>query len=94
MELNRLSQESLLVSYPRSDGWTHAPTNYRNHPEFGVSTDYYITQHLNNYNRSISVYFNLENTAFGITILNEIPLKFYSKWVILLVYPLTGQVYD
>ncbi|MCF2672935.1 hypothetical protein I6E43_05910 [Fusobacterium varium] len=79
MELNRLSQESLLVSYPRSDGWTHAPTNYRNHPEFGVSTDYYITQHLNNYNRSISVYFNLENTAFGITILNEMPLKFYSK---------------
>lgn len=79
VELNSLSQESLLVFYPGSNGWTHAPTNYRNHPEFGISTDYYITQYLNNYNRSISVYFNLENTAFGITILNEMPLKFYSK---------------
>lgn len=79
IELSSLSRESLLTSYPGSDGWTHIPTNYNNHPEFGISTEYCITRHLDNCNRSISIYFNLENTAFGIIVENEMPLKFYSK---------------
>lgn len=79
VELSSLSRESLLVSYPGSDGWTHAPTNYSNYPEFGILSIHYITRHLDNCNRSISVYFNLENTAFEITVLNEMPLKLYSK---------------
>lgn len=79
IELSSLSRETLLASYPGSDGWTHIPTNYSNHPEFGISTEYCITRHLDNCNRSISIYFNLENTAFGIIVENEMPLKFYSK---------------
>lgn len=75
MELSSITPESLLAAYPVSDGWTHAPSNYSDYPEFGIATDYEITKHFDDCNRLISVYFNLENTAFKITALSEIPPK-------------------
>lgn len=74
-ELSSLTPENLLADYPVSDGWTHSPTNYRDHPEFGVSTLYDISGNLDNCSRSISVSFDLDNTAFQISVLNQTPLN-------------------
>lgn len=79
MELSSLTPEALLAAYPGSEGWIHSPSNYSNHPEFGISIDYYICRNLDNCQRTISIYFNLEYTAFKITVLNQTPLKAYSK---------------
>lgn len=73
-ELNSLTLDILMTDYPASGGWVHSPNNYRNYPEFGISTDDIITNDLDQCNRSIAVYFDLENTAFKITALNQTPL--------------------
>lgn len=70
-ELRDLTPDILIKDYSLNDGWQHIPTNYRNHPEFGISTEYTI----DNNKRSISVYFDLENKPFKVEILNETPLK-------------------
>lgn len=75
MELSSLTPETLLAAYPGSDGWTHAPSNYSDYPEFGISLDYSITHNLDYCNRTISIYFDLDYTAFKITVLNQTPLK-------------------
>ncbi|MCI6152293.1 MAG: hypothetical protein MR673_04095 [Fusobacterium perfoetens] len=70
-ELRDLTPDILIKDYSLNDGWQHIPTNYRNHPEFGISTEYTI----DNNKRSISIYFDLENKPFKVEILNETPLK-------------------
>lgn len=70
-ELRDLTPDILIKDYSLNDGWEHIPTNYRNHPEFGISTEYTI----DNNKRSISIYFDLENKPFKVEILNETPLK-------------------
>lgn len=70
-ELSSLTPDILFKDYTRSDGWEHFPTNYRNHPEFGISTEHNI----DNNERSITIYFDLENRAFKVQLLNETPLK-------------------
>ena len=70
-ELSSLTSDILFKDYTRSDGWEHFPTNYRNHPEFGISTEHNI----DNNERSITIYFDLENRAFKVQLLNETPLK-------------------
>lgn len=42
-ELSSLTQEILQEDYPADNGWIHCPKNYRNYPEFGVSTEYSIS---------------------------------------------------
>lgn len=79
IELKDLSREQLFASYPKKDGWSHAPSNFRNHPEFGVSSYHHITRAIGNAIQAIDIYFNLENTAFEIMISNEVPLKSYAK---------------
>ena len=74
-ELSRLTPEMLLEDYPVSDGWTHSPSDYCDNPEFGISTEYYIAGNLDNCNRTISIYFDLENTAFKISVLNQTHLN-------------------
>lgn len=70
-ELKDLTPDILIEDYSLNDGWQHIPTNYRNHPEFGISTEYTI----DNNKRSVSIYFDLENKPFKVEILNETPLK-------------------
>ncbi|WP_035945574.1 hypothetical protein [Fusobacterium perfoetens] len=70
-ELRDLTPDILIKDYSLNDGWQHIPTNYRNHPEFGISTEYTI----DNNKRSVSIYFDLENKPFKVEILNETPLK-------------------
>lgn len=70
-ELSSLTPDILFKDYTRSDGWEHFPTNYRNHSEFGISTEHNI----DNNERSITIYFDLENRAFKVQLLNETPLK-------------------
>ena len=70
-ELSSLTPDILFKDYTRSDGWEHFPINYRNHPEFGISTEHNI----DNNERSITIYFDLENRAFKVQLLNETPLK-------------------
>ena len=70
-ELSSLTQEILQEDYPADDGWIHCPTNYRNHPEFGVSTEYSIEKNLDNCDRIIFVYFDLNDTAFKISVRNQ-----------------------
>ncbi|WP_434062883.1 hypothetical protein, partial [Hungatella effluvii] len=74
-EVNSLTPDILLTDYPASGGWVHSPNNYRDYPEFGVSTVHNITNNLNQCNRSITVYFDLANSAFKITVLNQTPLE-------------------
>lgn len=74
-EVNSLTPDILLTDYPASGGWVHSPNNYRDYPEFGVSTVHNITNNLNQCNRSITVYFDSENSAFKITVLNQTPLE-------------------
>ena len=74
-ELSSLTPDILFKDYTRSDGWEHIPTNYRNHPEFGISTEHTIMKIVDNNERSITIYFDLENRAFKVQLLNETPLK-------------------
>lgn len=74
-ELNSLTPDILITDYPASDGWVHCPNNYRDYPEFGVSTVHDISNNLDQCNRSITVYFDSENSAFKITVLNQTPLE-------------------
>ncbi len=74
-ELSSLTPDILFKDYTRSDGWEHIPTNYRNHPEFGISTEHTIMKIIDNNERSITIYFDLENRAFKIQLLNQTPLK-------------------
>lgn len=75
VELSSLTPESLLAAYPGSDGWTHTPSDYSNHPEFGTSINYDIEHNLDYCNRTISIYFDLDYTAFKVTVWNQTPLK-------------------
>lgn len=70
-EVSGLSQENLIKDYPQSDGWVHVPTNYRNHPEFNVSTEYTIVKSVNDSEKNITVYFDLEDKPFKISISDE-----------------------
>ncbi|WP_300360597.1 hypothetical protein [Fusobacterium sp.] len=70
-EVSSLSQENLIKDYPQSDGWIHVPTNYRNHPEFNVSTEYTIVKSVNDFEKNITVYFDLEDKPFKISISDE-----------------------
>lgn len=74
-ELNSLTPDILITDYPAGDGWVHSPTNYRDHPEFGISTEYTITNDLDQCHRSITIYFDLENKASIISVLNQTPLE-------------------
>lgn len=74
-ELSSLTPEMLLEDYPVSNGWTHCPSNYRDHPELGVSTEYYISGDLDNCTRTVCVSFDLEDTAFKVSVQNQAPLK-------------------
>lgn len=76
-ELKSLTPDILIRDYPLSDGWTHVPTNYRNHPEFKISIEYMIVKNIDNYEKSITIYFDLENKAFKINILNQMPYSFF-----------------
>lgn len=73
-ELNHVTQDYLIERYPSSDGWTHLPNTYSDHPEFGISTEYTIENDLNQYNNSITIYFDLENRPFKVSVWNETPL--------------------
>ena len=73
-ELNHVTQNYLIERYPSSDGWTHLPNTYSDHPEFGISTEYTIENDLNQYNNSITIYFDLENRPFKVSVWNETPL--------------------
>lgn len=66
-ELRSLTPDILIKEYPGSNAWIHYPNDYRNHPEFGVSTVYTITNHQDQHERSFTIYFDLENTAFKIS---------------------------
>ena len=74
-ELSSLTPDILFKDYTGSDGWEHIPTNYRNHPEFGISTEHTIMKIIDNNKRSITIYFDLENRAFKVQLLNQAPLK-------------------
>ena len=74
-ELSSLTPDILFKDYTQNDGWEHIPTNYRNHPEFGISTEHTIMKIVNSNERSITIYFDLENRAFKVQLLNETPLK-------------------
>lgn len=76
-ELSSLTSDILFKDYTGNDGWEHVPTNYRNHPEFGISTEHTIMKIIDNNKRSITIYFDLENRAFKVQLLNETPLKKY-----------------
>ena len=73
-ELNHVTQDYLIERYPSSDGWTHLPNTYSDHPEFGISTEYTIENDLNQYNNSITIYFDLENRPFKVSVWNQTPL--------------------
>lgn len=77
MELSSLTPETLIAAYPGSDGWTHAPSDYSSRPELGTSIAYDIEHNLDNCNRTISIYFDPDYTAFKVTVWNETPLKPY-----------------
>ncbi|WP_304206988.1 hypothetical protein [Fusobacterium perfoetens] len=70
-ELNSLTPDILFKDYTRSDGWEHVPTNYRNHPEFGISLEHSIVKIVDNKERNITIYFDLENRAFKVNVSNE-----------------------
>ena len=73
-ELNHVTQDYLIERYPSSDGWTHLPNTYSDHPEFGISTEYTIENDLDQYSRSITIDFDLENKPFKVSVCNETPL--------------------
>ena len=73
-ELRSLTQQTLFKDYTRDNNYEHIPTNYKDHPEFGISLEHTIEQLLDNHKLSISVYFNLENKPFMIEIVNKRPL--------------------
>lgn len=67
-ELNSLTPDILIREYPLNDGWEHIPTNYSNYPEFKTSLEYTIMKIIDNNERSITIYFDLENRAFKVNI--------------------------
>lgn len=73
-ELNHVTQDYLIERYPSSDGWTHLPNTYSDHPEFGISTEYTIENDLDQYSRSITIDFDLENKPSNVSVCNETPL--------------------
>lgn len=71
-ELRELTPDIILKTYPSNKGWEHIPTNYRNHPEFETSLEYTITKIVGNSEESITIYFDLDNRAYKVEILNQI----------------------
>lgn len=74
-ELNSLTPKILVSDYSLDDGWQHVPTNYRNHPEFKTSTEYSIIKNIDNYERSITIYFDLEDKPLKVVVSNGMPLE-------------------
>lgn len=74
-ELSTLTPELLQEEYPTEEGWVHSPSNLSNHPEFGISTLYEFSNDLDDCDRSISIYFDLEQRAFKITVCNQTRLS-------------------
>lgn len=70
-ELRELTPDIILKTYPTNEGWEHIPTNYRNHPEFETSLEYTVIKIVGNSEESITIYFNLDNRAYKIEILNQ-----------------------
>ena len=60
-ELNHVTQDYLIE-------------RYSDHPEFGISTEYTIENDLDQYSRSITIDFDLENKPFKVSVCNETPL--------------------
>ena len=73
-ELDHVTPDDLIERYPSSAGWTHLPNTYSDHPEFGISTEYTIENNLDQYSRSITIDFDLENRPFKVSVCNETPL--------------------
>lgn len=74
-ELNRITPEILAADYPAEEGWIHAPNDYLSYPELGVSTDYLVMYHNGSGSRSVEIYFDLDNTAFKVQVVNEPEMK-------------------
>lgn len=70
-ELKNLTPDILIKDFPLSDGWQHIPTNYSNHPELEISSEYTTMKIMDNNEISITIYFNLENRAFKIEVSNQ-----------------------
>lgn len=70
-ELNCITPETLVEDYPAEDGWIHAPNDYHDYPELGVSTDYLVMYNSGNGSCSVEIYFDLEDKAFKIQVVNE-----------------------
>lgn len=74
-ELNRITPENLVEGYPAEDGWIHAPNEYRAYPELGVSTDYLVMYNSGSGSRSVEIYFDLDNKASKVQVVNEPEMK-------------------
>ena len=72
IELKELTPDIILKNYPVNEGWEHIPTNYRNHPEFETSLEYTVMRIVDNSEKSITIYFDLDNRAYKVEILNQI----------------------
>ena len=72
IELKELTPDIILKNYPVNEGWEHIPTNYRNHPEFETSLEYTVMKIVGNSEESITIYFDLDNRAYKVEILNQV----------------------
>lgn len=70
IELSDWTSEALLSAYLGDEGWEHIPTNFTNYPEFNVSKEYDLMRYNDKYRQEITIYFNLEDTAFVLSVTN------------------------
>lgn len=71
IELSDWTSDDLLSTFLGDEGWEHIPTNFMNYPEFGVSKEYDLMRYNDRYTQEVTIYFNLEDTAFVITVMNK-----------------------